>query len=94
MSDENTQEWYTERLPDGRTAIFRGPRPEGRKPRRSRAAQADWDSRHLVTFATRVRTETAQAYARALEARGTTSYAYLKEAVEALAETAPPAGGN
>ena len=93
MNELPSGEWYTEVLPDGRTAIFRGPRPANPPGRFPRSPQARWDGQHLATVGTRVRVETARRFLEVCNARGMTPYAVLREFVIETASRAP-GGGN
>ena len=70
-------EYYSERLPDGRVAIFlKG----GKMPRlhMSRVAQARWDKANYVTLSTRVPVRTARRFAAECQRNGQTVYAALR----------------
>ena len=94
---DTSDEFYTERLPDGRLAVFF----RGKIPRtlRDRRRQARWDGKHYVTLSTRVPIQTARRFARACERDGVTVYGALKTFVEAGARrtqttTRPPGTGG
>ena len=93
MNEGPSAEYYTEVLPDGRTAIFQGPRPANPPGKFPRAAQARWDGQHLATVATRVSVETARAFLEYCQGQGQTPYAVLKEFVTAVANQVL-GGGN
>ena len=88
---DTEDEFYTERLPDGRTAVFF----RGKIPRtlRDRRRQARWDGKHYVTLSTRVPIQTARRFGRACERDGVTIYAALKTFVEAGARRTPTRTG-
>lgn len=94
---DTSDEFYTERLPDGRIAVFfRGKIP---RPRLDRNRQARWDGKHYATLSTRVPVATARRFARACQRDGVTVYAALKAFVEAGARrtqttTRPPGTGG
>lgn len=73
-------EYYSERLPDGRIALFQGNRPPAK-----RSAQRRWDDAHLKTLSCRVSNETARRFRLACEANDATPYAVLKEYAEIYA---------
>lgn len=92
---ESTDGYYSERLPDGRIAVFF----RGKVPRfvMNRQRQARWDGQHYVTLSTRVPIGTARRFARACAKDGTSIYAALKAFVEDTAQrtpTAPPGPGG
>ena len=92
MNEGPSAEYYTERLPDGRIAMFRGPRPANPPGKYPRSPQERWDSQHLVTISTRVRVETARAFLAYCQTQGLTPYAVSKQFVETKA--APYRGGS
>ena len=92
MNEGPSAEWYSEVLPDGRTAMFRGPRPANPPGKFPRAAQARWDSEHMATLATRVDVDTARRFRRACQAQGRTPYAAIREFVLKTADSAPDGG--
>lgn len=93
MNEGPSAEYYTERLPDGRVAMFRGPRPSQPPGKFPRSAQARWDGQNLATVGTRVRVDIARAFLAYCQARDLTPYAVLKEYVERKA-AAYLAGGS
>lgn len=93
MNEGPSGEWYTEVLPDGRTALFRGPRPASPPGKFNRAAQARWDAAHLVTLSTRVNVEDARKFVQACQAQDRTPYAVLKDFILRTASP-PPDGGS
>ena len=92
MNEGPSAEYYTEVLPDGRTALFQGPRPKQPPGKFPRAAQARWDSEHMATLATRVDVDTARRFRLACQAQGLTPYAALREFVLETAKNAPDGG--
>ena len=92
MNEAPGAEFYTEVLPDGRTAVFRGPRPANPPGKYPRSPQERWDSQNLASLGTRVRVETARAFLAYCQAQGLTPYAALKQFVETKA--APYLGGS
>jgi hypothetical protein len=84
--------FYSERLPDGRIALFPGPRPSGKRPDRS--PQARWDAAHLVTLSTRVQRPDALRFLMVCDSMGMTPYAAIKEYVLRTARKAPPSAGG
>lgn len=81
MRDTKGERLYSERLRDGRIAVFRGQRPK-----RQRASQARWDFANLRTIATRIDKETALRFHQECAARGTTAYREVKRFVENFVE--------
>lgn len=68
-------DFYSQRLPDGRIALFQGKRPH-------RKRQAKWDRDNYTTLSCRVSKEDAQAFKRACLRAGKTPYMVLKEYVK------------
>ena len=85
-------EYYSERLPDGRVAIFlKG----GKVPRlhMSRVPQARWDKANYVTLSTRVPVRTARRFAAECQRNGQSVYAALRAYVESVARKTPTTTG-
>ena len=94
MNDGPGAGYYTEILPDGRTALFEGPKPKQPPGKYPRAAQARWDAENMATLATRVSLDTAKRFRVACQQIGLTPYAALREYVITIAQTAPSDGGS
>ena len=87
--------YHTEKLPDGRVALFLDGKTA--RLRLDRTRQTQWDQKHYITLSTRTDRRTARRFRRACQRDGLTVYAALKAFVEEKARTmttAPPGSGG